>query len=199
MKKNITLLIISSLLIAGLAIPIVSQVKADGGWRVTITASIDTYTSVTVLGVETDATDGFDTAYDKAVTLPPPEGIYSFFYYPSNSPSYLQKLSTSVIPESPSMTWTLHVEPVGLSGTVTLSWTDIPSQYSGYIKDSDGTTTLADMTSVSQYQYSAAADVTIVFQVNLVVPEYPLGIILALTVCFASYGILKVRKIPKAF
>jgi hypothetical protein len=199
MKKSISLLIISTLLIVLLASSLASQVKAAGGWRVTITASLSGYTSTTILGVETDATDGFDTDYDQAYPPgEPPTGVVSYFYYPSN-PSYLQKLSTSVIPESSSMTWTLRVKANGVTGTMTLSWTAIPPQYSGYIKDSTGTTTLADMNAVSQYQYEADADIIIVFQVNLVIPEYPHGILLALTLCFASYGILKIRKHPKPF
>jgi hypothetical protein len=201
MKKGISLLMISTLLVVLLASSLAGQVKAASGWRVTITASLASYTSDTVLGVETDATDGFDTAYDQLVSPAPMTGVYSYFYYPSNpsSPVDLRKLSTSVIPESPSMTWTLRVQPIGLDGTMTLSWTTIPPQYNGYIKDSTGTTTLADMNAVSQYQYEADADIIIVFQVNLVIPEYPHGILLALTLCFASYGILKIRKHPKPF
>ena len=178
-----------------------TQAQAAVSWQVTITASCQGYSSETILGVASDATDGFDTspAYDALLPPdPPPPSVVSSFYYPSN-PAGQRSLTTSIIPESPSMTWTLRVVPHELTGDMQLSWTDIPSGYSGYIKDSTGAITYADMSVVSQYTYSATEEMLVVFQVNLVIPEYPLGIMLALTVCFASYGILKIRKYPKPF
>jgi hypothetical protein len=178
-----------------------AQAHAAVSWQVTITATCGIYSSQTTLGVASDATDGFDEAYDDPVPPNPQIGVVSEFYYPSNpsTPVDLRRLSTSIIPQSPSMTWTLRVTPINIDGDMVLTWTTLPSGYSAYIKNSAGTTILADMTQVTQYTYSSEEGLRITFQVNLVIPEYPLGIMLALTACFASYGILKTRKYPKPF
>jgi uncharacterized repeat protein (TIGR02543 family) len=96
--------------------------------------------------------------------------MYSYFYYQNNpsSPVDETKLSTSIIPPSDNMNWTLIVEPIGLSDPITLNWTSLPSAYSGYIRNSTDNSVLADMSQVSQYSFSAADSVEITFTVNLV-------------------------------
>jgi hypothetical protein len=167
-------------------------------WQVTITATCQGFSSNAILGVASDATDGFDTAYDALVPPNPQVGVVSEFFYPSNpsTPVDQRRLSTSIIPESPSMTWTLRVTPIATNdpSPMVLTWTTLPSGYSAYIKDSSGATILADMTQVTQYQYSASEGIRITMQVNLVVPEYPIGIMIAMGACFAGYAVFKKRK-----
>ena len=174
-KKSLSLLAILALLAVLTLSTFAAQTRAAVSWQVTITASLSDYSSTTILGVASNATDGFDTAYD---TITPPEpviGVTSYFYYPGNpsAPADQRKLSTSIIPESPNMTWTLRVVTKGLTGSMQLSWTSIPSQYSGYLKDSSETTVLAEMDAASQYTYSAQEDILLVFQVNLVPSPTP--------------------------
>jgi hypothetical protein len=87
------------------------------------------------------------------------------------------------------MNWTLRITPYGLDGTITLNWTSIPAQYEAYVMDSTGTTILANMNQLTEYSYSATDSVMAVFRVSFfVIPEFPIGPMLALAVCFASYG-----------
>jgi hypothetical protein len=143
------------------------------------------------LGVANDATNGFDVAYDAAAPPAPADGIISYFAYPLDPTPALRKLSTSIIPPSGNMNWTLKVQTVGETGTLVLNWTAIPGGYSAKIWDSTNTTILADMTQTTQYSTTADADVTITFTVNFVIPEFPIAPIIALVVFFASYGAFK--------
>jgi hypothetical protein len=182
-KKVFSLLGISTILALLMVSAFATRVQAAVTWQVTITASCGGYSSNTVFGVASDATNGYDPAYDVIVSAPPGPGVSAVY-------SYLDDVySKSIKAEAPSIMWVLNVTPFVVSGDMHLSWTSIPSGYSAYIKDSTGTSILADMTSVSEYTYSATAGVLVAFQVNaFVIPEFPVGAILALAVCFASYG-----------
>jgi hypothetical protein len=82
-----------------------------------------------------------------------------------------------------------------------LSWTSIPAQYDASLKNSAGTTVLADMTAVSQYSYSATdgsvQTFTVVLTQSLVVPEYPIGIAITLAACFAGFVAFKKIKLSR--
>jgi hypothetical protein len=186
MKKRIIPLIMISTIFAVLVVSaFATQAQAAITWQVTITASCSSYSSNTILGVASDATNGYDPAYDVIVGAPPGPGVSAVY-------SHLDDVySTSIKPPASSMTWNLKVTPFVVSGDMQLSWTSIPAQYSAYIKDSTGTTILADMTVVSQYTYSSTASVQVWFQVNFVIPEFPISAIIALAVCFVSYGAFK--------
>jgi len=164
-----------------------TQVQAAVTWQVTITASCQGYNSITVLGVASDATDGYDPppAYDVLVGVPPGPGVPAVYSHLDDA------YSTSIKAEGPSKTWNLKVTPFVVTGDMQLSWTSIPPGYSAYIKDSTGTTVLADMNAVSQYTYSSAAGVQVWFQVSFVIPEFPIAPMLALALCFASYGVFR--------
>lgn len=191
-KRIIPLALASIVLLVILALPLTARVHAATDWIVTLTARLGTYKSVTVLGVANDATNSFDTAYDRVAPPYPLKGVYSYFWYPTNpsSPADLRALSTSIIPSSTNMNWNLSLMAVGLDGSMLLNWTRIPPQYNAYIMDSAGTV-LADMTETSEYSYSASMNVTITFKINFVIPDLPIGPVLALAVCFASYGVYK--------
>jgi hypothetical protein len=184
-KKVFSLLTISAIVVLMVS-ALATDVQAAVTWQVTITASCGGYSSNTVFGVANDATNGYDPAYDALVGVPPGPGVSAVY-------SHLDDVySTSIKAEAPSITWVLKVTPFIVSGEMELSWTSIPSGYSAYIKDSTGTTILADMTSISSYDYSSSASVQVTFQVNaFVIPEFPIGAIIALTACFVSYGAFK--------
>jgi len=195
-KKTLPLVMFSILFLVVMASPFVARVYAAPTWTVTLVAKLGAYTGTTILGVANDATEGFDIAYDAYAPLAPPTGVWSYFWHPSNpsGPPDARRLSTSIIPPAPNMNWTLRVTPYGLDGTMVLNWTTIPAQYSAYIMDSTGTTTLADMTQVSEYSYSASDSVMVAYRVNFVIPEFPIAPMLALALCFASYGVFRSLK-----
>lgn len=184
-KKVFSLLTISVILAILMASTFSTRVQATETWTVTITASCQGYNSNTIIGVASDATNGYDPAYDVIVGAPPGGGTSAVW---SNLDSVYSK---SIKAEAGSVTWNLNVEAFVISGNMHLSWTSIPSGYSAYIKDSTGTTVLADMTSVSSYDYSATHDVMVTFQVDFVIPEFPISAIIALGACFVSYGAFK--------
>jgi hypothetical protein len=187
--------VVSAVLFIILASPFVVTVHASTTWTVNVTASLGGYTSTTTLGIANDATDGFDTSYDQVVPPSPPTGVYSYFYYPNNPTSPDERrLSTSIIPPSGNMNWTLRVEPIGLDGAMVLNWTTLPVGYSVHIINATDLSVLADMTQVTQYSYSASDSVLVVFTLNFVIPELPMGPILVLAVCFASYGLFKTAR-----
>lgn len=189
-KKILSLFTISTLLALIAVSAFAAQAQAAVSWQVTITASCQGYNSITILGVASDATNSYDPAYDVIVGAPPGAGVSAVY-------SHLDDVySTSIKAEAPNLNWVLKVTPFVISGNMQLSWTTIPSGYSAYIKDSTNSTILADMSQVSQYTYSSSASLQIVFNVSLVIPEYPFGIVMVLTGCFAAYGISK-RALPK--
>jgi hypothetical protein len=199
MKRRIaSTVIVSAILFALVSSFLAVRVNASTTWTVNLQASLGVYSSTTVLGVASDATDGFDTTYDAIAPIAPPTGVYSYFYYPSNpsTPVDYRKLSTSIIPPSDSMNWTLRIQPFGLDGTMKLNWTAIPAQIDqAYIMDSTGTTILANMKLVTEYSYAASDSMMVVFRVSFfVIPEFPIGAIVAVVACFVSYGAFKSLK-----
>jgi hypothetical protein len=153
-----------------------SQVSASTDWNATITASLSTtppYTADCVFGVKAGATNSFDTAYDQIATPNPPVGINAWFAYPNDPVQLFQKLSTSYIPSSDTSSWTYKVATISPGGTVTLSWSaseiaTAPSNFNIYLQDSSGTVTLKDMRSTNSYSYSAGADTTNTFIIELI-------------------------------
>jgi hypothetical protein len=195
-RRIATLTTVSVILFFILTLPFAARVHAAIDWTVTMTSRIETYTSTVVLGVANDATNGYDTSYDKAAPPPAPIGIQSYFYYPNNPP-FRQMLSKSIIPPSPNMNWTFIVQTTGVTGTVVLNWTTIPPQYNAYLLDSTGERILVDMTQVSEYSYPAEGSSTMVqFTAKFVIPDFSIGPLLALVVCFASYGVFRISRRP---
>ena len=136
-------------------------------WSVDLFASSDEYYDLSTFGVAVDATEGFDAAYDSVDPPSPPFGLVSYFYY-SDNPSQLQKLSTSILSYAPTMTWDYRVVSVGVSGSVSISWSsdevaDIPSEKGVHLVCPDSS--IIDMRSTTSYSFTAEADVSYVFQV----------------------------------
>jgi hypothetical protein len=194
---------ISTILFIILASPLVARVNAaDPTWKVTFYAKFGGYTSFhAILGVADDAISGWDPAYDEvAPPAPIGTGVECYFYNATNTPPPpidYRKLATSIERPSGNMNWTLKVHTIGFAGpdTMTLNWTTIPAPYSGrIIRASDQAILVPDMSVVSEYSYTQDTDVTVTFTVNFVIPELPLGPLLVVAVCFASYGLFKASK-----
>lgn len=133
------------------------------------------YEDVSILGMRDSATQGFDPTWDEIDPPPPPAGIVSYFWYPDNptSPVNLQKLSTSRISWSDTMTWIYRIKPVEVWGTATISWDAaeiglIPSNYPVLLLDSEGAV-VADMRTVFEYNFDASDG--IIYDFTIQMPE----------------------------
>ena len=72
---------------------------------------------------------GFDQTYDQVVPPPPPTDVYLYIFdnAKSSSPVNLQDLQVDLLPDSASSwTWTLDVENINPTASVTLSWSGTP-------------------------------------------------------------------------
>jgi hypothetical protein len=213
-KKVNTIVLLSMLLTTFLAASSITQVSAAvPGWGVKITATLSLTnppSATCTFGIKTGATNSFDEALgDQAAPIAPPEGVAAWFAYPSEATSALRKLSTSYISDSGTPSWTYRVQTISVEGTMTLSWSasdiaNVPSGFNIYLANSAGTTTLADMKTVTSYSYFAGGDSTQTFIILLVpttvVPEYPIAVaasVIALTACFAALGITKIVRHKK--
>jgi len=123
------LIILSATLIYAPLIAPLTHATTD--WNLTVTASSSGYSSTTTFGINSTAISGFDESNDLVVPPAPPQGVYSYLYESGNpsSPVNLQDLSQDIQPDSgSSWLWTLYVENVGQSGSLTLSWsTSVPA------------------------------------------------------------------------
>jgi len=172
-RTPVTMFLVMSLLFA-ISVELVALVNASATeWDVVLTASIDVYSDVSEFGVRVGATEGFDAAYDQVDPPSPPVGVVSYFWYPSNpaTPVDLRRLSVSMIPPSSPMTWTYNVRPVSIGGTIVIAWSasdiaTIPTEFSVYLSDSSGSI-LADMRVVTEYSFTADADTTYDFTVQV--------------------------------
>jgi hypothetical protein len=207
-KKAQTIIILSVILTIFLVTSSIEQASAASDWGVKITATLTytpPYSADCTFGVKTGATNSFDSTLGDLVAAPSPtEGVGAWFAYPSDPVNLYRKLSTSFIPESGPLSWSYKVQTVGVEGIMTISWSTsdiatLPSGFNIYLKDSTGTTTLADMKAVTSYSYTASSDSTTTFTIILVptevVPEYPIAVaasVIALIACFAAFGITKI-------
>jgi len=212
MKRRIaSIVIVSAILFVLMASPFAARVYAATVWTMTITATagfdvahngtLVPLMSNNILGVANDATYLFDTAYDALPPPPPNQGFDTYFYYASN-PSGNKSLWNSIIPPSNDMNWTYRLTPKdsydpSRTMTVTLNWTDPPAGYNTYLQTTGGAN-LTSMTPGGSYSFSADEGVLSQFlirvQVALPIPEFPIGPILVLLVCFASYGAFRSLK-----
>ena len=142
------------------------------GWDVILTASIDIYSDISDFGVKSDATGGFDSDYDDIDPPPPPIGVVSYFWYPDNptTPVNKQKLSTSKIAPSPPLTWTYKVHPINVDGTIYISWSasdiaNVPSEYGVHLHCLDGT--VINMREATEYSFAAESCTTYTFIIRV--------------------------------
>lgn len=154
--------------------PTPSPSPAPAGWNATLTSSQDSYSDTCTFGVKSDATYGFNTAYDQVKSPSPPQGVYSYFNYPSNpnSPVNLQKLGTSIVGPWPAdnANWTYQVKAVGTDGPMTISWSNIaiiPSTYVVTLLNGTDSATVANMRQTNSYTFQATADITYTFTIQV--------------------------------
>ena len=142
-------------------------------WDVGLTATLDykiPYSDVSVFGVASAATDGFDMAYDQIDPPAPPAGVATYFWYPDNTPPPpidFRKLSTSRISPYPPMTWTYRVYTVDAEGTIQVSWSqeqiaNIPQNYDVLFLGDEVEVNMRDAT---EHCFSAEAGATYEFTV----------------------------------
>ncbi len=149
----------------------------DKEWDMGLTSSISGYSDTTRIGVRFSSTPGFDTALD--IINPPqsPAGVDGYIWCPTNpvSPVDLTKLKTSMVPPQQDINYTYHVDTIGTSGSLTISWnsqevSNLPQQYGAFLLDPSGNT-LANMRNVNSYSFAAAADQSYSFTVRIVIQE----------------------------
>ena len=134
-----------------------------GEWSASLSVNVEGSSAGVVLGLDENATKGFDVSAGDALAFPaPPSGVSAYFDYPDNplSPVDMRKLSTSFLPVEYLAEWALKVRTIGVSGDAILNWSSseidaVPVNYSIILNTPYGR---VDMRSVSQYSWNADAD-----------------------------------------
>jgi hypothetical protein len=136
------------------------------GWNVPVTATCIGYSDLSDFGMMSDATAGFDTAYDAVDPPCAPMGVCSWFDYPAN-PTLFRKLSVSKHLEAPSSTWVLKVLPVSVDGELCLNWdtSELPDDCTASLTDPAGV--VVDMEAVSEHCIVVQADTTYTFTIEV--------------------------------
>ena len=143
-----------------------------GEWSASLSINVAGSSADVVLGMNEDATTGFDASAGDALVFPaPPSGVSAYFNYPNNpsSPVDMRQLSTSFLPVEYPAEWALKVQTIGVSGDASLNWSSsdidvVPVDYSVILNTSSG---LVDMRSTSQHSWNADADMTYIFTISV--------------------------------
>jgi len=153
-----------------------------GEWSASLSVDVAGSSAGIVLGLDGDATTGFDASAGDALVSPaPPSGVSAYFHYPDNpsSPVDLRKLSTSLLPVEYPAEWALKVQTIGVSGDASLNWSSseidaIPVNYTVTLDTPSGG---VDMRSGDSYSWAADADTTYTFTISITSEvEYTLGL-----------------------
>jgi len=143
-----------------------------GEWRASLSVDVVGSSAGLVLGLDEEATVGFDAEVgDTLVSPAPPSGVSAYFHYPDNPSSQvdLRKLSTSLLPVEYPAGWTLKVQTIGVSGDASLNWSSseidaIPVNYTVTLDTPSGD---VDMRSGDSYGWAADADTTYTFMISI--------------------------------
>jgi hypothetical protein len=105
--------------ISSLSFVLAENEQSDFG--ISITASINGYSSTCVFGVNKNSNTLFDAKYD---SLSPYQssGILASFYYNNQSSTFATALSQYIVPSNGSTVWRLNVYSFDQVGIVTLTW-----------------------------------------------------------------------------
>ena len=199
MRKQVklTLLLFTLLLTSNATTPLQPTSQASNTFSLTIDVSTLGYTDTSTLGTAEDATEEFDPKWDTVETPAPPRGITSYLWYPGNpaSPVDLRKLSTSMIPWSGNMTWTLHVKAIAISGQAALTWNpsetgQLSSTHEIHLLDGEGKAPI-DMRSASRIVFNADEGATYTFTVQVLLHDSPPSKVPALNVTDEHDGVLR--------
>jgi hypothetical protein len=142
-------------------------------WDIMLNASVGIYIDHSQLGARNSATSGFDSAFDTVNAPTPPGGIDSYIWCPNNptSPVDLRKLETSMIPPSDNMVWNYLIATIGISGSLTISWSSaaisaIPQQFIVLLTDSQGNT-VANMRNSNSHIFASQENQIYSFNVKV--------------------------------
>ena len=144
----------------------------SSNWNLSLTATLDIYYDVSILGTNSSATDGFDVEFDQIDTIAPPTGIATYFYYPDKpiSPVNLQKLSTSIIPPAQTMSWTYKISTIDVAGPITINWSlseidAIPVELGVFLVCPDDS--ILNMRTTNSYTFLGESNTTYTFMINV--------------------------------
>ena len=156
--KSVTLFPLVSVLILSIVISSLSFVLAENeqsDFGISITASINGYSSTCVFGVNKNSSTLFDAKYD---SLSPYQssGILASFYYNNQSSTFATALSQYIVPSNGSTFWRLNVYSIDQAGTVTLTWNNT-SIGSMTLKDPIFLKEYANMNSRNSYSFNMSS------------------------------------------
>ena len=155
LKVNVFTIAVVLMLIASLSFPLNTAKAYSNTFAISVTVSCNAYTSQIIFGLNPSAPNSYSSTYDTPAPPAPPAGVNSYLYYPNYSPSYYQQLSQSIIPDSGNDQWTLIVQSIDQTGTMTLTWNGT-SESPMTLENSAGTT-IANMNSENTYSYSVSS------------------------------------------
>jgi hypothetical protein len=153
MGKSLALLlalivVLSSLILCSVPLGFAQSDNSPSTFTISITASINNYSTTCIFGINPNSTTDYTPAYDTIVPHPS-TGLYFFFRCP-NQTIVEQKLSTFIIPSNGYASWFLEVDSIDQSGVLTLAWNDT-SISSLTLQDGASKQVYADMNTVSNY------------------------------------------------
>ena len=129
----------------------------DSQFTVSITSSINSFTSTVVFGCNPSSSNTFTAAFDAPAPPAPPAGVNSYFFAPQNSPSYYQNLEQDIVVDSGNNQYNLTVQSIDQTGTITLTWSQTLSNC--YLETTSNSV-LANMDSTTTYSFSATSGTT---------------------------------------
>ncbi len=176
-------------------------------FAISITASVNNYSSTCVFGVNNNSSTLYDAKYD---SLSPYQasGILAYFYYYNQSSTFTTALSQYIVPSNGSTIWRLDIYSIDQAGTLTLTWNNT-SIDSMALKDPIFLKEYANMNVVNSYSFNitsgGVANFNIIYETSTpetatpstTIPELSwLVIVLLLLSLFSVAVILRHRKTP---
>ena len=157
---------VSIALLAATFLPAAALAK---NWEMNITATTALQGKNKLsFGQKSNATDGFDGAYESPAYLE--GGIKAYFPHPEWTDEPARNYWRDIRADDGEKSWILRVEPTRANETITLSWksANVPSGYSATLTD-DLTDHAVDMTKTGSYVYTSSdyREFTLTFMVKL--------------------------------
>jgi hypothetical protein len=176
-KKNKTLALLlvlleafsGSILIYCVPVGLAQSVSPSAIFSISITASINNFSSTCVFGIDPDSTTTYSPKYDSLASYPSSGGVYCYFNYYNSSTYKTLKLSKYIVPSNGSTRWHLEVESIDQEGILTINWSSGTSFGSLIFEDGIiNQIVYADMNAVDNFSYRAigggVSDFDIVYQ-----------------------------------
>jgi hypothetical protein len=164
------LALILSIVISSLPFVLAENEQSDFG--ISITASINGYSSTCVFGVNKNSSALYDSKYD-SLSPYPASGILASLSYNNQSAFLTQALSQYVVPSNGSTIWRLRIYSFDQAGTVTLTWNNTSIE-SMALKDPIFLKEYANMNSINSYSFNMTsggiANYNIIYQSSTTTP-----------------------------